>query len=190
VLDFEAARNALKSIPEVNCPEETDNTVKAVWFVETPEGPMPNVVYGEISLNKKQLTLECKSQKRLKLGKGMLAKFLGESVRHKADKIQEAGQFLKDGLSKSPKPSKKSEIPQEVKNQLMKQFMEEHYRKWLDEKNPALDGKTPREAAKNPKSREKLVWLLKDIEYGEEQKKQAGEFGYDINKIRQELGLK
>ena len=67
--------------------------------------------------------------------------------------------------------------------------MEEHYHKWVDEKIPALDGKTPREAAKSIDSREKLVQLLKDIEYTEEQKRLAGEYWYDVNKLRRELGV-
>jgi len=67
--------------------------------------------------------------------------------------------------------------------------MEEHYCKWVNQKIPALDGKTPREAAKGNDSRGKLLQLLKDIEYGEEQKRQAGEYWYDVSKLRRELGL-
>ncbi len=190
VLDFASARAGLKTFPDLRgFPKDTANELQAVWIVDTPDGPMDNVVYGDITLTKKQLTLECKSQERLKLGKELLTKCLGASIKHRADKIQDAGQLLKEEHSKPKKVVKPDELPKDIQHQLVGQFMEEHFCKWVDQKIPALDGKTPREAAKGIDSREKLIQLLKDIEYSEEQKRLAGEYWYDVNKIRRELGL-
>lgn len=56
-------------------------------------------------------------------------------------------------------------------------------------KLPALGGLTPREAAKTPGGRRKLETLLKDFENGEDRKRRAGEYAYDIAKLRAELGM-
>ncbi len=41
---------------------------------------------------------------------------------------------------------------------------EQYYRRWLDDKIPALDDRTPREAARDAARRPRLVELLKDLE--------------------------
>jgi len=67
--------------------------------------------------------------------------------------------------------------------------MGEFVTKWVDEKIPALDGKTPREALKTPEGREKVEELLKDWENMEERRKREGEPYIDINALRQMLNL-
>lgn len=44
------------------------------------------------------------------------------------------------------------------------EFMREHYRQWLHEKLPALNGKTPLQAVKTKNGREKVEALLRDFE--------------------------
>ena len=71
---------------------DKEDEYKPHWIVETPEGPLPSVIYGDITLTAKQLILECKSKERLRMGKELLAEYLGESIKHKVDKIQDAAQ--------------------------------------------------------------------------------------------------
>ena len=54
------------------------------------------------------------------------------------------------------------------------QYYEEHYRKWLDEPLPALDGRTPREAAALKSARPKLISLLKAMENMAERQRREG----------------
>jgi hypothetical protein len=68
--------------------------------------------------------------------------------------------------------------------------MEDHYAKWPDLKLPALDGKTPRQAVKNAAGKRKVAELLKQIENTEAHKRKAGEYAYDVSKLRAELGVK
>jgi hypothetical protein len=65
--------------------------------------------------------------------------------------------------------------------------MEEWVTQWLDEKLPALDGKTPREAVRTPEGREKVEELLKDWENMEERKRREGKPYIDIMVLRQML---
>ena len=44
--------------------------------------------------------------------------------------------------------------------QVLADFVGEHERRWLDESIPALGGRTPREAARDPVGREELEHLL------------------------------
>jgi hypothetical protein len=47
---------------------------------------------------------------------------------------------------------------------LVRQGLDDHYRRVLDEPIPALGGKSPRAAAKTPKGREKVAAWLKLLE--------------------------
>ena len=94
---------------------------------------------------------------------------------------------LKKGPPSDPPPE--DEIPREVRDQVIRQFMENHYRGWPDTKLPGLDGKTPRDAVRTAKGRERVIEILKDIENGEARNRQAGEPSYDVSRLRAELGL-
>ena len=66
-------------------------------------------------------------------------------------------------------------------------LIDAYYMKWIDEKIPALGGKTPREAARDPDSKQQLILLLNDIE------SKAGPLSKvpqpPIERMKKELGL-
>jgi hypothetical protein len=189
VLDFASARLGLNCFPGLDVLEDTENEYKAHWIVETPDGPMPSVIYGDITLTAKRLTLECKSHERLSMGKELLAEHLGISIKQKVDKIQDASQMMNESFKNPPKPSAEPPISSKEINEALAQYYEEHYRKWPDKEIPALNNKTPRQAANDPELREKLICLLKEFDCMEERRKRGGEYSYDMNKVRKELGL-
>jgi len=62
-----------------------------------------------------------------------------------------------------------------------------HYEGWIDEKLPALQGKTPQQAVRTAAGREKVEALIKDIE-----RMGPGTGGYDVSvtqRLRERLGL-
>jgi hypothetical protein len=63
------------------------------------------------------------------------------------------------------------------------------YAEWLDNPVPALDGKSPRQASRDPEAQEQLEELLKAVEYMEERKRREGEPYIDVADVRRELGL-
>jgi hypothetical protein len=71
---------------------------------------------------------------------------------------------------------------------LMAKFTRKHYDDWIDMELPALDGKTPREASKDPESREKLIEILKMMENKNSHNKNI--VGFDINRIKRKLGIR
>ena len=72
---------------------------------------------------------------------------------------------------------------------MIRSFWKDHYKRWFDEPIPALEGLTPRQAAKDPKKRPLLVELLKDYENHEEADRRAGRPVYGVDKLRRKLGL-
>jgi hypothetical protein len=73
---------------------------------------------------------------------------------------------------------------------LVRQGLDDHYRRVLDQPIPALGGKSPRAAAKTPKGREKVAAWLKVLE-NHSAKRPAGDpiGGYDFGWMWQELGV-
>jgi len=71
--------------------------------------------------------------------------------------------------------------------QQLQAFKRDHYRKWLDERIPALGGKTPRQAARIARSRKDLDLLLRQMEFAEGQAPEWDRF--NISALRAELGL-
>jgi hypothetical protein len=72
---------------------------------------------------------------------------------------------------------------------LLSKTMGEWATRWVDEKIPALDGKTPREALRTPEGKKKVEELLKDFENIEERKRREGEPYIDIDVLRRILNL-
>ncbi|NLG85963.1 MAG: DUF2384 domain-containing protein [Firmicutes bacterium] len=77
----------------------------------------------------------------------------------------------------------------ETRDKLLRQYYEEYFRQWPDTPHPGLRGLTPRQYCQNPAGRRRVRELLKELEFIEERKKQAGEVHYDISCLRQALNL-
>ena len=82
-----------------------------------------------------------------------------------------------------------SEIPPEVQARLLGQTLHRHFKAWLDEGIPALEGRTPRAAARDLQLRPKLIQLLREIENHQDRDRQQGKAWYDIAWLWQELGI-
>jgi len=110
---------------------------------------------------------------------------LGAVTRHESpvdlETIRDAGPAADD----EPEPT----IPPEIQRQVIHQFLEAHYRSWPDTAVPALDGRTPREAARDRTLRPRLISLLKEMELS--QSRAPGPMAsFDLSFLWAELGLK
>jgi hypothetical protein len=141
---------------------------------------------GTIRIKGKYLTLECNSRERLKRGKRIILKAIPDLVFHKSDTFQdpyEAMEKVKD------RPRIETKIPVEFEQEFYDKFMRQHMEKWLNEKIPALDNKTPFESIKTKKGRARVVDLLKSFENTEEQKRRDGRPYYDLSWVWKRLHL-
>jgi hypothetical protein len=87
-------------------------------------------------------------------------------------------------------PPEPSGLSPEDERALVRQGLDDHYRRVLDGPIPALGGKSPRAAAKTPKGREKVAAWLKMLENHSAKRPAADPLGeYDFGWMWQELGV-
>jgi hypothetical protein len=179
VIDEAAVVTGLRNYPAFHAEDEGE----FVWLDER------QTVIGNIRAGRDELVLECNSRQRLERGKLLLSSIAGKSLRHLRDEFTTQKELRSRAAAERPgtRPDER-EMPEEVREQVAS-YLEDHYRRWLDMKLPALDGNTPRKAMRTPQGRKQVIAVLKDIENGEDRKRQAGEPFYDVTRLRVELGL-
>jgi hypothetical protein len=79
------------------------------------------------------------------------------------------------------------DLPTPEEAAVIRSLKQRHYSRWIDEALPALEGQTPREAARSAEGRSAVDALLKEMEKMEE--RFAGAEGFDFAPIRRELRL-
>lgn len=155
------------------------------WMAESGEPTYRSL--GDVRLWHNRLELGCLSRERLAAGKMLLRRILGRLIRHRGDEFRDLDTML---ASAEPSlPSHREEIPPEVREPLIRKMLATQRAEWLNTPVPMLDGRSPREAARDPAMREQLEELLKAVEYMEERKRRDGEPYLDVADIRSELGL-
>ncbi len=160
-----------------------------VWGEEAEEF---HRTLGTFRLTGDRLVLEAMSKERAERGRRVVEAAAGEAVRYRVTEYEDLGQAMKR-VAASPKPPagepQAPAIPPEVEAELLREFQDRHYRKWVDEPIPALGNRTPRHAASLKTVRPKLVDLLKEMENHEARAARAGRVSYDLTWIWKELGL-
>jgi len=150
-----------------------------------------NTVMGHVTLENNRLILETNSSKRTEQGKKLLSKYLGSAVSFQQTLIESPEQIFKSSLKNDYKKTLTepglTELP-EVQEQIRK-MAKAHWESWFDEPIPALDNKTPLEAAKTKLGREKLEALLLQYER-HDQESNNNIFKTDIKYLKNKLSLK
>jgi hypothetical protein len=70
---------------------------------------------------------------------------------------------------------------------IVREMKERHYARWLNDQIPALEGKTPREAARTKSGRARLKTLLDDLDLSESHLPEDERI--DVGKMRRLLGM-
>lgn len=205
VKDYDKAVNALYDIPDLKILESNQDEIHfgmvaeirdhnistgGVMFETSLVSGIGDPQYrsmGDLTINKKQLILDCLSEKRLELGKDML-KTLGDSIDFQSESKQYPDlSGRKNKIVKSKKQP--NELDEPVREMLREKYLEDHYRRWVDMPISSLGGMTPREASKTQEGKAKLKEVLKVLENAEERRKREGEPSYDVNRLRERLGI-
>src|SRR6516225_8957388 len=91
-------------------------------------------------------------------------------------------------LEEHPKStSSEPDLPPEVAEQAIHSYLDDHYRRALNDPLPLLDGKTPRQAVKTKKGRAQVVGWLKLLENSEFRRAGQGHNPYDTAWMWREL---
>ena len=110
----------------------------------------------------------------------------------KGDLHQRLEERKEQGITpgKEDKADGESEIPPEIRAEVLTKFHEQHYRQFIDSPVPMLDSKTPRQAARDKKLRPKLIDLMKLHLHGIEQRNWMDNcLNLNLDWVLDELGL-
>lgn len=129
---------------------------------------MPNTLLGRIVIEGHRLTAEVNSAERAKTLRSAIASRLGDRAHFKMDAIQDQESMMRQmeaGKAEKKRPRKHDELMQhpEIREKIS-EIISKHWESWVDQKIPALGGKTPRKAVKTPDGREAVEALLRDAE--------------------------
>ena len=127
------------------------------WNVTMEDG---TVVLGNIEIKDRAVLLSVNSAARAAQGAQMLRGVLAGLVRAPLTEIQTIDQARESSADTPPI----EELPLEVATGLVHAMLDKQYRAVLDEPVPMLGDRSPRQAARTPAAREKLVTWLEFLE--------------------------
>ncbi|WP_299668634.1 hypothetical protein [uncultured Ruegeria sp.] len=145
-------------------------------------------VLGSLNLKGKTLTLSVNSAARAERGEALVRDLLGDLVKSPLTSIQTVEQMMADD-SPGDGVAEEEDIPPALARQIAQEHLDHHYRDTLDQPIPALDGKTPRQAARSTAGRKNVIDWLKTIENRSARQTGSPVADYDFSWMWDELGL-
>jgi hypothetical protein len=154
-------------------------------------------VLAEIRLHPDRLILTAFGEQKFRFARTKLEKYCGNRISFTI----ESEKPLKDELLKrftgerrdedesADRPETGNQIPAEVQRNLLRDFHEKHYRRFLDDSIPALKGMTPRQAAKDEAMRPALLSLMKQHLNGIDRRNRKEGLDLNIDWLLDELNL-
>lgn len=124
-----------------------------------------HTIYGQILVSPGQVVASVNSARREADLRKLIEKQLKRSVRYRATAIESMKAALRAAEARSERGPPQPDLSQSPEiRAILAEHVRLHYERWLDDKIPALDNRTPREAAQDPDLREVLEGLLLDFE--------------------------
>ncbi|MCA3159941.1 MAG: hypothetical protein ING31_10180 [Burkholderiales bacterium] len=160
--------------------------------VQTFSTTMDNgaTVLGNVEISGKAVTLSVNSQGRATRGQAMLEAALGGLVRAPLLERQTVEQMMAASPRRSARNSEPPPLPPNELKRVVHQGLTDHYRRTLDEPIPVLGNRSPRQAAKTAKGRDKVISWLKMLESGSgRQDPDDPMASYDFTWLWEELGV-
>ncbi len=188
VADPDALKAVLDTKKELDRETESLNWT---WLSKPQEGRRG--IYGFVSMDGQRLILETSSKEWGEKGKEKIEQLAGELARYKITEYTSMQSLLEELKSGKPRSDKGlgdlSAADREKLDQAIKEEQKKYYKKWLDMDIPMLDGHTPRQAARSPELKPRIIEMLKDLEHLYETELTNGTPGFDPSWMWEELGL-
>ncbi|HSY48593.1 MAG TPA: SEC-C domain-containing protein [Thermoanaerobaculia bacterium] len=183
---IEAAVAALKGASTI---EENDDDTHSITFIKSGNRlhkDWENTTIGVVITSENELRIETNSTRRADALRKPVEKACRRLIidhrRTQTDAVESFASARDAGPPLGAPEPMDADVQAVIRNQKAS-----HYESWLDTSVPALGGKTPRQAARNPRGRDALNALLKTIENGEA--RQPAATRYDVNILRRALGV-
>ena len=154
---------------------------------DSSENPIGTTSLGYIETRKGTLVLSVNSRERAERGRALLASRLSDLIGPALIAHQTPERTQEERSGQTPD---EPEVPPEEALKVMHSYLDDHYRRTLDEPFPMLDGKTLREAAATTVGRGRVVDWLKKLENAEHHRAALrGHRPYDTVWLWRELGI-
>ena len=166
-----------------------DGSIQFAWFetrpgAAPPAEPLDRRILATLTLTPALLKVETTSRRRRRACHRRLEALLGDRISLAGMETKSVGEMLLEP-SHEPEPE-----PIILPPDAIVELEDRMIRQWLDESIPALGGLTPREAAKTPVGRERLLALFGYIAREQGQRTMPpGMFAPDYRKAKKLLGL-
>ena len=163
------------------------------WLGNNQKGD--SIILGSLVLHGDSLELESNSVRRGERGRALIEKLAGDCVRHRSTVHENVAAGIREALrsGNTGKSSNAAEgedaIPREVQEALTLDAQARHYREWIDIPIPALQDRTPRDAARDAALRPKVADLIRDLEGFYQRALMEGKPAYDPSWMWSELEL-
>ncbi|HKW61360.1 MAG TPA: SEC-C metal-binding domain-containing protein [Candidatus Acidoferrum sp.] len=120
-----------------------------------------NTMLGSIKISENSIVAEVNSENRARRLREEIERRLGNDAVHKGTVVKTLEEIAKSAPSrkKTPKDEEKLLRDPEIREQFQV-HLQKQVEAWVDQKIPALGGRTPREAVKDPEGREIVESLL------------------------------
>jgi hypothetical protein len=196
---FDALASLSVGTPREECLADAerrpDGALRAVTFSWLKKGnrqhrSWDNTILGTLTIEDDRLRIEVNSRKRAQRIRREISKRLGERALFERETVEsiEAMLAARQGVQGGGKSSADEEVelapPPEIAARLA-EMHRTHWEQWLDDCLPVLGGKTPREAARSAKGRERLEALFLEFESNAAPNPMAP----DVTALRRALGL-
>jgi hypothetical protein len=146
-------------------------------------------VLGRIRINGTKLSVHVNSARRAKKIKDKIEKLLGTDVAYRTTVLESIEKHMECANEGSDSRDGELEAPVSLQVQeRLKAVADAHWKRWMDEPIPALNGFTPREASKNKTGRDLLNSLLLYYEQ-QDRKSPHNSFSPNLKALRDELGI-
>ena len=177
-------------LPKTDASSSTPQRGVAIETFQDGQRP----VSGALELTPGVLILTTNSRERTERGKTALEDLLHGLIGPALSKLQTPEQLMaeRDAHRHGDADLEPTDtIDPEIADEVIRNMLDQHYRRSLDEPIPMLDNKTPRQCAKSKKEREKVIDWLKYLENNEQRRATSqGQKPYDSSWIWDELKLR
>jgi len=198
--DREATKRTLDKVEELWSASRNDDGAHVYNWLETERSAHPDErrqergeieghrVLGVVTLTHDSLEVECFSKERLSRLRELLERKLTSNITFLADLSMDMKTALKQSRVR-PKEAK-SVLPKDEARRVIEEQLNHYYlQKWMNMKIPALYNKTPLQAMKTEEGKASITQLLNELQNLEERKRKTGDPYFDVNKLRNKLGL-
>ncbi len=141
----------------------TPTALRFSWTRRNKRGSsaLENTVLGHIEIRPGRLSCAVNSNRRAAAFRRHVKKALPERARYRLSELDSIEHALSNAPTREPGPP--APVPPEVQAHIGR-YLAEYYERWLEDKIPALGGRTPLDAVRDPDGREQVEVLVRSIE--------------------------